>query len=139
MRCFFDRESVSAENLLPGNSGNQATTMTSFTLSTHHYPTVCVCVSLCVAMCVCVCMYVCMFVCVCLRVCMFVSVCLRLCVEHGVGQLRHVQDEDREVPGSHMSGLDTGGGKQKYQHTRLETELSPQAHKVTSSHPRQTR
>ena len=42
MRCFFDRESVSAENLLPGNSGNQATTMTSFTLSTHHYPTVCV-------------------------------------------------------------------------------------------------
>ena len=84
-------------------------------------------------------MYVCLSVCVCLRVCMFVSVCLRLCVEHGVGQLRHVQDEDREVPGSHMSGLDTGGGKQKYQHTRLETELSPQAHKVTSSHPRQTR
>ena len=45
VRCFFDRESVSAENLLPGNSGNQAKTMTSFTLSTHHYPTVCVCVS----------------------------------------------------------------------------------------------
>ena len=43
VRCFFDRESVSAENLLPGNSGNQAKTMTSFTLSTHHYPTVCVC------------------------------------------------------------------------------------------------
>ena len=45
MRCFFDRESVSAENLLPGNSGNQATTMTSFTLSTHHNPAVCVCAS----------------------------------------------------------------------------------------------
>ena len=46
MSCalFFDRESVSAENLLPGNSGNQVKTMTSFTLSTHHYPTECVCV-----------------------------------------------------------------------------------------------
>ena len=44
MRCFFDRESVSAEILLPGNSGNQAKTMTSFTLFTGHYPTVCVCV-----------------------------------------------------------------------------------------------
>ena len=43
MRCFFDRESVSAEILLPGNSGNQAKTMTSFTLFTGHYPTVCVC------------------------------------------------------------------------------------------------
>ena len=44
MRCFFDRESVSAEILLPGNSGNQAKTMTSFTPFTGHYPTVCVCV-----------------------------------------------------------------------------------------------
>ena len=44
MRCFFDREPVSAEILLPGNSGNQAKTMTSFTLLTGHYPTVCVCV-----------------------------------------------------------------------------------------------
>ena len=42
MRCFFDREPVSAEILLPGNSGNQAKTMTSFTLLTGHYPTVCV-------------------------------------------------------------------------------------------------
>ena len=47
MRCFFDRESVSAEILLPGNSGNQAKTMTSFTLFTYHYPTECVCVFAC--------------------------------------------------------------------------------------------
>ena len=40
VHCFFDRDSVSAEKLLPGNSGKQAKTMTSFTLSTHHYPTV---------------------------------------------------------------------------------------------------
>ena len=42
MRCFFDREPVSAEILLPGNSGNQAKTMTSFTLLTGITPTVCV-------------------------------------------------------------------------------------------------
>ena len=47
MRCFFDRESVSAEILLPGNSGYQAKTMTSFTLFTGHYPTVCVRVCVC--------------------------------------------------------------------------------------------
>ena len=52
MRCFFDREPVSAEVLLPGNSGNQAKTMTSFTLLTGHYPTVCVKASVCKSVCV---------------------------------------------------------------------------------------
>jgi len=64
-------------------------------------------------------------------VCVFV--CLCVCVEDGVEQLRHVHDEDEEVPGSHMCGRDMGGDKQKYQHTRLETEPWPQAHKVPSS------
>jgi len=54
VRCFFDRESGSAEILLPGNSGNQAKTMTSFTLFTHHYPTVCACVGVGLGVCVCV-------------------------------------------------------------------------------------
>ena len=59
MRCFFDRESGSAEILLPGNSGNQAKTMTSFTLFTHHYPTVCACVGVGVGLGVCVCVCAC--------------------------------------------------------------------------------
>ena len=37
-------------------------------------------------------------VCVCM-----LCVCVCLCVEDGVEQLRHVHDEDGEVPGSHMS------------------------------------
>ena len=38
------------------------------------------------------------------EVCVYVvCVCVCLCVEDGVEQLRHVHDEDGEVPGSHMS------------------------------------
>ena len=88
---------------------------------------VCVCVRLCV--CACVCVYVSVFVwlCVCVRV--FVSVCLCLSVLKTAltNCGRHVHEEDAEGPGSHMSGLDTGGDKHKYQHTRLETERWPQA------------
>ena len=78
MRCFFDRESGSAEILLPGNSGNQAKTMTSFTHFTYHYPTVCVFVCVCLFVCVCVCLFVC--VCVCVFVCVCLCVCLCVCV-----------------------------------------------------------
>ena len=91
--------------------------------------------SVCVCVCVCVCVRVCL--CVCARVCGWVGgcvcLCVCVCVEDGVEQLLHVHDEDEEVPGSHMCGRDMGGDKQKYQHTRLETEPWPQAHKVPSS------
>ena len=79
----------------------------------------------CMCVCVCVALSVWVWVCVCM--------CVRVCAEDGVEQLRHVHDEDGEVPGSHTSGRDTGGDKQKYQHTRLETERWPQAHKAASS------
>ena len=78
MRCFFDREPVSAEILLPGNSGNQAKTMTSFTLLTGHYPTVCVCG--CVGVCVCGCVGVWVCGCVCVWVCGCVGVWVCGCV-----------------------------------------------------------
>ena len=60
---------------------------------------------------------------------LWVKVGVCVCVEEGVEKRRQVQNEDGEVPGSHMSGPDTGGCKQKRQHTQLGAERWPQAHK----------
>ena len=73
---------------------------------------VCVCVCVCARVCLCVCARVCVcgwvggwvggWVCVCVCLCLCVCLCVCVCVEDGVEELRHVHDEDEEVPGRQM-------------------------------------